>query len=285
MRIVSLFPAATEWIIAFGAGPELVGRTHLCEMPAAFDAVPVVTSSAEAGGEARYSLNVAGLQCLVPDLIVTEGRGEASGVSADVVASALSGWEGSPPEVFALSAATFKQALDAALRLGRTLGRMAEAMQCVGVLERRLQGLRRELGLDRRGEVDVRPTVVVLDGIAPLAAAGRWIPDLVDHAGGRALLSDAGGPSRELSWDALLDADPDVLCVSLCGQPAETASRALRVLAERPGWSSLRAVRGARVGIFDGRRRFHRPGPGLYASIEDLAGLIHAGRAFEGYRE
>ncbi|MFC3453404.1 hypothetical protein [Amycolatopsis speibonae] len=91
MRIVSLLPAATDFVATLGLLGSLTGRTHECDWPpGALDDVPVVTSSAidhdvlssreisaAVGGEHRgsglYSLDADLLSAARPDVILTQG--------------------------------------------------------------------------------------------------------------------------------------------------------------------------------------------------------------------
>src|ERR1043165_9194210 len=89
MRIVSLLPSATEMVCALGLGDQLVGVTHECDYPPSVTRLPRVTRSllpADAASadidrlvrarlrddQALYDLDVALLQHLRPDLIVTQ---------------------------------------------------------------------------------------------------------------------------------------------------------------------------------------------------------------------
>lgn len=225
MRIVSLSPAATDWLIAFGAADRIAG----------------------AGGSDESAL-----RDLKPDLVVTE--------------SARGAW--GEAEVVAFDPQTFKQVLDAALRLGRAAGVFPEAMRVVAEGEQRLHALHPRLNR-RDGTLAGRPTptVVVLERLDPLMTAGRWVPDLVELAGGRAVCAEAGTPPAPVAWETLHAANPDVLVVA--GRPD------LSLLSERPGWNDLRAVRANRVHRFGDRPSLLHPGPSLYDAVERLAALLH----------
>jgi len=298
MRIVSLLPAATEWLCAFGAEDLIVGRSHECDFPPAVQDRPVVTRATfdDAGDSAAidravrdtlwqglslYDVDLGALRELKPDLVVTQEQCEVCAVSLDGLEAALTDWTGGQPELFSLAPTTFKQVLDTALRLGREIGRTAEAMQFIAERERELRRLRERIGARRDGTVDGReaPSVVCIEWIEPLMTAGHWMPGLVELAGGRALLAEGGAPSPYVAWDDIVVADPDVLAVTACGFPVEQSLRDLGYLTERPEWSELRAVREGRVFVLDGNAYFNRPGPRLYRSVELLAAVLHPDRA------
>ena len=167
---------------------------------------------------------------------------------------------------------TLKGVFDAGLRIGRAVGRLEAAMRFVAEGELRLERLRRRLrAVTDRG----RPSVVFVEWLEGLMTAGHWMPDVVEQAGGRPLLSEKGARSRYVDWADVLEADPDVLAVAPCGFRLETTRRDLHYLTGRPGWAGLRAVRDGRVVLFDGDAYFNRPGPRLYRAIELLAAALY----------
>jgi iron complex transport system substrate-binding protein len=123
-----------------------------------------------------------------------------------------------------------------------------------------------------------KPTVATIEWIDPLMAAGNWMPQLVEMAGGRNLLGQAGRHSPWLTWDELIDADPDVIVVLPCGYDLPTTERELTVLTQDARWQALRAVQVGRVYLTDGNQYFNRPGPRLVESLEILAEILHPDR-------
>jgi iron complex transport system substrate-binding protein len=123
-----------------------------------------------------------------------------------------------------------------------------------------------------------RPSVVCLEWIDPPFAMGNWGPELVEIAGGRSLLGEPLQRSTTTTWQAVTDADPDVLVIAPCGFSIERTLAEMPALAARPGWSSLRAVRGGRVFVADGNVYFNRSGPALFDTPEILAEILHPDR-------
>jgi iron complex transport system substrate-binding protein len=120
-----------------------------------------------------------------------------------------------------------------------------------------------------------RPTVACIEWIDPLMAAGNWVPELVELAGGTNLFGEAGKHSPWMTWDDLVARDPDVIAVIPCGFDLDRTKAELPALTTRPDWSALTAVRTGRVWAADGNAYFNRPGPRLVEAMEMLAEAFH----------
>ena len=284
MRIISLLPATTEWVCAFGAEKDLVGRSHECDFPASVQALPPVTRAPAFEGDSAkidrqvrgqleqglslYDVDLDALQTLRPDVVLTQAQCEVCAVSLPQLEAALQQWTSSRPAVVSIEPMTLKQVLDAGLRIGRAIGRFEEAMRFVADQEIRLERLRQRLG-------NKRTSVAFVEWMEGLMTAGHWMPDVTAQAGGEAVLAERGARSRYIEWDALRETDPDVLAIAPCGFSLEATRRDLHYLMDRTGWADLRAVREGRVFLFDGNAYFNRPGPRLYRAIELLAAALH----------
>jgi iron complex transport system substrate-binding protein len=293
MRIASLLPAATEWIVAFGGTDALVGRSHECDHPPAVQSLPVLTAAtypqeddARAihnavqervqAGLSLYDVDLERLAALEPDLALTQAQCEVCAASLSDIESDLR--EHVPGvELFSMQPDTLKDVLDTALRLGRTLGRADAAMQYIARREQRLRQLHEAIGLQRRTEPDTLPSVVCIEWMDPLMVAGHWTPDVVRHGGGHALLTEPGAPSRRISWDELAAADPDALFVMPCGFTLADTARNWKALTSHPTWTTLRAVESGCVFTFDGNAYFNRPAPRLYRAIELVSQALNDG--------
>jgi iron complex transport system substrate-binding protein len=106
-------------------------------------------------------------------------------------------------------------------------------------------------------------------------AAGNWMPELVEMAGGANLFGEAGKHSPWMTWEQLCAADPEVILVMPCGFDISRSRQDMPVLTRQPEWPRLCAVRNGRVYLADGNQFFNRPGPRLVESLEILAELLH----------
>jgi iron complex transport system substrate-binding protein len=278
-------------VCAFGAAEDLVGRSHECDYPADIQDRPVVTRATYPSeqdsaaidtavqeklqnGLSLYEVDLERLRDLEPDVILTQDQCDVCAVSMPELEAALRDLSGTEPEVFSMQPATFKQVLDAALRLGRTIDRTRAAMSVIADLEKRLQRLRDQVGIEKTDDPASLPTIGCIEWMEPLMTAGHWMPDVARHAGARAVLAAKGGDSQSVRWKALRQADPDLLAVIPCGFTLEETRRDLSYLTDREGWEDLSAVQSGRVALLDGNAYFNRPGPRLYRSTELLASVV-----------
>jgi iron complex transport system substrate-binding protein len=176
-----------------------------------------------------------------------------------------------PAQLTAGASGRARRAAPAALRF-RSSSRYSGAADVRGISRRRMQAV-----ADRVAGRP-RPTVACIEWIDPLMAAGNWVPELVELAGGESLLSRAGEHSRAIPWQAVVEADPEVLVVAPCGWPLARARAEMPALAARPGFADLRATRNGRVYVADGNLYFNRSSPSLFSTIERLAEMIHPDR-------
>jgi len=284
VRIVSLIPGATEMIAALGLRDELVGITHSCDYPAGLSAAVVTSTSIPYGassdtidrtvraslrtGRALYELDVALIEALEPDVVVTQSVCDVCAVGDQVALASLEGLS-IRPDFVSLHPHRFEDVLHDMLRIGESVGAVDRARALVDQLRERV--LRTRTRTDGKRRV----TVAVLEWIDPLFSAGHWTPDIVADAGGREVLGSPGARSREIAWEELVDQDPEVLVLACCGQSIPRALEDLQLLEARPGFAELRAVRTGRVHVADGGAHFSRPGPRLVESLELLAEVLH----------
>lgn len=281
MRIVSLLPAATDIVAALGRLPDLVGRTHECDWPAEVASVPVVTSSEVAAdwtsreislaaahrGSALYGLDAELLASLAPDVVLTQDLCDVCAVSFERVSAAVRVLDGIGPRVLSLEPATIAEVLDCLRVVGDALGASASAQ--VAELRDRLAGVRTAVAGRSR------PRVAAIEWLDPVWPAGHWVPEQIELAGGRPLLASAGEHTRPLTWESVVDAQPDVLLLLPCGFPPSRTAEEVHLLTDRPGWTGLPAVRDGRVWILDGPAYYNRPGPRVVRGVEVLAHVLH----------
>jgi iron complex transport system substrate-binding protein len=171
--------------------------------------------------------------------------------------------------VVSLTASNLEGILENFEEVAKVLGRPDAGAQLVGAIRERLRTLRaKTTGLPA-------PRVACLEWVDPVFPMSNWGPELVDLAGGECLLGAPGKHSTTTPWSDVVSANPDVLVVAPCGYGLPRALEEMPILAARPGWSDLPAVKNGRVFVADGNRYFNRSGPALFDTPEILAEMIH----------
>jgi iron complex transport system substrate-binding protein len=286
MRIVSLVPSATEMLFALGLGADVVAVTHECDYPPAARELPRVTrdvlpsglSSAQIdaavkertlAGESIYELDLDTLRDLRPDLIVTQALCSVCAVSYEDVRALAEEIE-SRPRVISLDPQTVGEVLGDARTLAQATDRKEEAVALVRDAAARIDRVR----LAVRGAR--RPRVVALEWLDPPFAAGHWVPQLIEYAGGDDALGFAGEHSEERTWEEVEAAQPDVVVVMPCGFDAELAYREAEMHREE-----LATVGAGEVVAVDAAAYFSRPGPRIVDGLELLAYILHPDRVAE----
>ena len=103
--------------------------------------------------------------------------------------------------------------------------------------------------------------VFVAEWLDPPFAAGHWVPEMVDLAGGEDVLGRAGRPSYATTWDAVAAEQPELIVVAPCGFDRVRAERA-----RRPASSCRR-----RTVCVDANAYFSRPAPRIAEGVAQLA--------------
>ncbi len=283
-RIASLLASGTELVCALGLGERLVGRSHECDTPPWVTRLPVLShpafdvtgTSAEIdarvrerlrSGQPLYFVDEALLTELAPDVLITQTHCEVCAIGPADLAHVIPRLDRKP--VVALDAGSIADILDGFTRVAEVLGAADAGRALVAEIRARLASL------TARTASLPRVPVACLEWIDPPFAMGNWGPELVEIAGGRSVLGRPGARSTTTPWQAVVEADPDVLVVAPCGFGVERTFAEMPALASRPGWSRLRAVRGGRVFVADGNLYFNRSGPLLFDTPGILAEMLH----------
>jgi iron complex transport system substrate-binding protein len=289
MKMVSLFPAATEMLCLLGFSDELVGVSHECDEPGFVRSLPKVTrckirsdlSSGQidqavreqlATGESLYEIDGELLRSLKPDVIVTQTLCNVCAVDDSAIDSALGSMRSSV-RVIALQPMGLEDVLRSILDIGSDLSVPNQARDIVDGLRQRIAKVR-----DSVCGVDKLASTVMLEWIDPLFSAGHWSPELIRLAGGQEKIGIESQPSRTIAWQEVVQADPDVLLIACCGYGIERTKQDLPILAKHPGFSELSAVRSGRLYLGDGNAYFNRPGPRLIDTLELIGHALHPAR-------
>ena len=304
-RIVSLIASATEIVCALGLRNQLVGRSHECDFPESVKTLPVCTrpkfeiqgTSREIDEQVKAVLREAYapgsssvktathapeialsvyevfsdvLEQLKPDVIITQSHCKVCAVSLSEVEEALSGLVHSRPKIVSLEPNALSDIWRGIEQVARALDLPERGQQLVLELSERMTQIS-----NRSRKLELKPTVALIEWIDPLMAAGNWMPELVELAGGRNLFGHPGKHSQCMNWEDLVGQNPDVIVVAPCGFEIKRARRDMPILTQKKEWVELKSVQNGQVFLVDGNQYFNRPGPRLVESLEILAEITH----------
>ncbi|WP_419163172.1 cobalamin-binding protein [Candidatus Palauibacter sp.] len=285
-RIVSLLASGTEIVDALGLDGYLVGISHECDHPPHLLDRPRVSrprfdprglSSGEIDAAVRramteygsvYEIDEPVLEDLDPDIIITQAVCEVCAVPTGGVREVL-GARGIEAEIVSLDAHTIEDILASVAQVARAAGNAETSRSATVALRGRLDAVR---DVVRGAE---RPRVLGIEWLDPPFAPGHWVPEMIDLAGGRNLIGEAGRPSREVRWDELEGLDPDALLIMPCGYGLEGARADADAHAERLRRVAPRAIAEGRAWVVDASSYFNRSGPRFVTGVEILGGLLH----------
>lgn len=286
MRILSLLPSATEIVYELGLEEDLVGVTHECDFPRAartkrwvsFSALSPATDPAEvdrlvsasiSGGEPIYRLDYDAVRELQPDLVLSQDLCAVCAVPSGYVNEALDAL-GCSAEVISMDPSSLAQVLDCILQVGAATGTEDRAAALVERLRCRLESVRQKVcDLDR-------PRTFGLEWSDPPFSGGHWVPEMIEVAGGEAVLGQWGTPSVRVTWEEISGSCPDVVIFMPCGYDVDAAEREGATLLKRPELAGVRSLFAV-----DASSYFSRPGPRLFDGVEILAAALHPGSVAE----
>lgn len=282
VRIVSLLPSATEIICDLGLAESLVGRSNECTYPAEVLDRPVVTAAridprqlesveidrqvraAIADGRSLYAVDAALIDRLAPDVIVTQDLCAVCAVSSGELTSACP----VGARVISLDPSTLDEVAASIETLGHALGVPERGRELAAEMRSTIDNVRRSTRAALEAGAH-RPRVFVAEWIDPPFVPGHWLPDMIDAAGGEALLAEPGRPSHPTTWAEVAAADPELLVIAACGFDAEDAARRAAHL------DLERIAPNARVVVVDGDAYYSRPGPRVADGVRQLGHLLH----------
>lgn len=256
-RVVSLLPAATEWMAQLGSSDQLVGRSHACNCPSNISHVPCVTKADDNG----WSLDRQLLLSLEPDLVLVQNSCAVCSPTALDLPSSLTTCN--------LDAKRIEEVLELPLILGEAVGHKKKGAECVAQLREDWWG-----AVDHVAPYVPGPTALVLEWIDPLFVAGHWTPQMIQAAGARPLLiTEPGARSVGFEIEEVKESDPDWIIISPCGLDADATQKAAKRLCAGP-LGDLRAIQEGRLIVVEGTRGFSRPGPGLFTLFRGLVAMF-----------
>ena len=253
-RVVSLAPSNTEILFAVGAGAQVVGRDEFTNYPAEALNLPSV-----GGSMGKY--NTEAIVGLKPDLVL------AAEINSPELVKEL---QGLGLTVFYLSNPVSMDGMYANLStVAQLTGQTERTNAMIDKLKQRVAAVKSQLGTPAS-----LPTVFYeLDASTPNApytiGPGSFMDLLIKEAGGVNIAGDQTSPWVQLSLEALVVKDPEIILLGDSNYGVTPES-----VGERAGWKDLKAVKAGKVLPFNDDL-VSRPGPRLVDGLEALVKILH----------
>lgn len=155
-------------------------------------------------------------------------------------------------------------------RVGQATGTAERAESLAAQMQQRIDAV-----AAKTAAIGHKPRTLHLEWVDPLMCGGHWVPEMVELAGGVNCFGDKETGSFPLEWDAVAASQPEVIILMPCGFEVKRALQDLPLLAEKPGWADLPAVRQNRVYAIDAGAYTSRSGPRLVTGLEIMAEMLH----------
>lgn len=254
-RIMSLTPSNTEILFALGAEDRIVAVDQWSNFPPAAKAKPRV---------APLHPSLEQIVSFSPDLILSTHGG----------AEPLLPLERQEIQVMIFAPRTLDDIYRNILLMGRIVGAEARAERLVWSMRQRVAAVVAKVRDAPRPKVFIE-----LDASDPsrpfTAGPGSFMDVLIQLAGGANVAARSRMAWPQFSLEELIRADPDLIILGDALAPMN--SQTPELVARRPGWSHLRAVRRGTIFPIDSDL-ISRPGPRIVEGLELLARLLHPDR-------
>ena len=252
-KIVSLAPSNTEILFALGLGSKVVGTDDDSNYPAAATTLPHV-------GSGYPSFSIETIVSLKPDMVVAFGYSlpdyvtklESLGIPVVVLA---------PKDVNGVMS-------DITL-IGKITGATAQAKTLTTSMQSTLNTVEAKI----KGTSDPR-VLWEFDGTDPsnpwVAGPGSFNDALITLAGGQDVGASGPTSSWQMSTEDIIKADPQIIILDdyQFGVTVESVE-------QRPGWSTITAVKNGAIYPITDSDLTDRPGPRVIDGLQILAQDIH----------
>jgi iron complex transport system substrate-binding protein len=246
-RVICLMPTVTDTVFALGGADDVVGISDYTKYPAAALKKPSVGDLINPSIETIISLH--------PDLVIgTQPKGSMA-VTEQLERAGI--------PIFLVSPHGIAGIFHSIETIGTALNRTPQAEALSQSLQQRVDAVRaRTKGLPA-------PTVFMPIWYDPITTIGRnaFITEIIEAAGGRSVTDDLPTEWPQISMEIVLERAPDALLLVRGGKTT------LHVLQDRPGWSSMVAIKSHRAYYVDDRINF--ASPVAIDALEDLAKQFH----------
>lgn len=246
-RVICLMPTVTDTAFALGAGDDVVAISDYTKYPAAALKKPSVGDLINPSIETILSLH--------PDLVIGTQPAGPMAVTEQLERAGI--------PIFLVSPHGIAGIFHSVETIGMALNRTPQAEALIRRLQQRVDAVRaRTKGLPA-------PRIFMPIWYDPITTIGKnaFITEIIEAAGARSVTDDLPTEWPQISMEVVLERAPDALLLVRGGKTT------LQVLQDRPGWSSMTAIKLHRAYYVDDRINF--ASPVAIDALEDLAKQFH----------
>jgi iron complex transport system substrate-binding protein len=248
-KIVSLAPSNTELVYALGLGDKLVGVDEFSNYP------EEAKQKEKVGG--YNDTNIERVVALNTDLVLA---------STNVTPQLITSLEGRGLKVVVLNPPNLAGVVANIKLLAQIANVLDKGEQLAGDFQKKLDDVAAKVK-----NASTKPKVFYeLDPTLFTVGPGSFVDDMIQKAGGQNIVTDASNPFPQLSQEAVVAKDPDVILVTVYIGGGDTPDKVL----SRPGWENISAVKNKRVYGLDADI-VSRPGPRAAQGVELIAKALY----------
>jgi iron complex transport system substrate-binding protein len=256
-RIVSLAPSNTEILFAIGAGDKVVGVTDFCDYPYNFTAWIEAGNMTSIGNFMGPSVEP--IVELNPDLVL------ASSLSQETAENLRNGGY----NVLVLDPGSMDEVFNDILLIGNATGQYNDAAALESELRQRIDAV-----ADQASTATSTPKVFY--EVFPQTSIGpnTFSDALITLAGGENIFHDAATSYPTISYETVLERNPDVMVFPDKFMGRDQFSETMEDVINRAGWDLINAVQNDAIYEIDSDI-ISRGGPRLADALEIIAKMIH----------
>ena len=286
-RIVSFLPSATELLYELGVQDKLYGVTHECLYPNDASSKPRVINSVYdtekmtskqidqttteflREGKDIFVLDENNITQANPDLIISQETCEVCAAYTNQVNKAIQILN-KKPRIHSMDPHDVNGILNTITDIAKILDKEEEGHTLRDSLFKRINFIKNQ-------DYKHRPRILAIEWIEPFFTSGHWIPEMIEYAGGRNQVSKVGEHSRRMSFEEIVNSEPEIIILMPCGfDISRTIKEYNEVLKADKKWNELQAVKTNNVFAVNANSFFSKPSIRAITGLEVLAKIIHS---------
>ena len=281
MKIVSLFPAASEIICQLGFSEQLYGVSHECDYPEIVKEKICVTSSfipkttdqsligrlikeAIEKNIPLYEIDDKKISDIGPDLIITQGLCQVCSITENRLEVKIKKslfYIGHKTKIISLNGTTFDEICSDIIMIGKAVKAEEKARNLVekAILKKN------KFNMNRSSK-----RILLLEWIDPYFTPGHWIPEQIEMAGFMPCVGIKGEKSYQISYKEIVDLNPDYIGLICCGYNIDQNREFAQKLYMDHMLKNVNAIQKEKVYAFNSNFYFSRPTLRILDGVEQL---------------